>query len=159
MNPNLPRWMFSSLANHFAELTEDIDGLKYHVQGVDEPKTENFQNDSALFMMDGPIANEGSNGVEWYVVDLCILLTDIVQSRDIAYDIHSWAGIYQANMLNEPMQIFKLGDGPEDDDTLIGCLTPATDRRNNVWVHNYGQVDKDLRVKQVSINGRFYLYC
>lgn len=161
MNPNLPRWMYSSLAQHFKTVADGIP-LNYYVEGVDEPESSDFQNDAALFKMDGPTAYEGSAaaGDEWYAVDLFILLTDIVQlTNDNAYDIHRWAGVFQSSMIDDALTIYKYGDGPDDDASLIGCLVPDNSLRNNVRVVNYGQVDKDLRIKQVSVNGRFLLHC
>lgn len=159
MDHNLPRWIFSSCAKHFGTVAATIPTIKYHVQGVDEPEIENFQNDSALFIMDGPVAYYGSNGVEWYRVELCILLTDIIQrTGDSAYAIYEWAGKFQASMLNDMINIKKFGSGADDDPTtLIGCLVPDNRLSNNVWVHNYGQLDKDLRIKQVAVTGRFIL--
>jgi len=160
MNTNLPRWMFSSMAKHFSDVAATIPELTYYVEGIDEPESENFQNDSVLFKMDGPIAHQGSGDVEWYTVEIMILLTDIIQlTNDNAYDIYTWAGVFQGSMLNDALGIYRFGDGVEDDDSLICCLAPDPSVRNNVRVVSYGQIDKDLRIKQVSINGRFVLHC
>lgn len=165
MNANLPRWLYSSMAKHFNTVSGTITAptIKYFVQGVDEPEVGDFQEDSALFRMDGPVARQGSQGVEWYTVEIMILLTDIVQTTgDNAYSIYEWAGVFQASMLNDALQIFRYGDpaaDPENDDSLIGCLQPDPSLKNNVRVFSYGQIDKDSRIKQVSINGRFLLYC
>lgn len=157
MNVNLPRWVFASLAKHFADVTATIPELRYYVEGVDEPEPGDFQNDAAAFKMDGPIAHQGS-GTNWYSLEIMILLTDIIsQTNDSAYKIYEWAGIYQANLLNEPLSIFRYGDGPDDDQSLIGCLSPDTRVKNNVRVVSYGNLDKDLRIKQMSVNGRFIL--
>lgn len=158
MNSNLPRWIFSSMAKHFSTVASPL-SLNYHVQGVDEPQPGDFQADSSLFRMDGPIAYQSAGGEEWYKVEIMILLTDIVQlTNDNAYDIYTWAGAFQASMLNDALQVFRYGTGPEDDGSLIGCLVPDPDLKNNVRVFSYGQIDKDLRVLQVSVNGRFALY-
>lgn len=158
MNSNLPRWIFSSMAKHFSGVATPL-SLNYHVQGVDEPEPGDFQADSSLFRMDGPIAYQSAGGEEWYKVEIMILLTDIVQTtNDNAYDIYTWAGAFQASMLNDALQVFRYGTGPEDDGSLIGCLVPDPDLKNNVRVFSYGQIDKDLRVLQVSVNGRFALY-
>lgn len=160
MNSNLPRWMFSSMAKHFDTVAGTITGLNYHVQGVDEPEPGDFQADSALFRMDGPLAFQSAGSEEWFKVEIMVLLTDIVRTtNDNAYDIYEWAGAFQASMLNDALQIFKYGSGPEDDGSLIGCLVPDPELKNNVRVFSYGQIDKDLRVLQVSVNGRFALYC
>lgn len=160
MNVNLPRWMFTSLSEHFRTVTGTIPALTYYVEGVDEPEAGDFQNDTAIFKMNGPIAHQGSSNDEWYSIEIMVLLTDIIQlTGDNAYSIYEWAGIFQGSMLNDVIQIFRYGTGVEDDDTLVGCLQPDPSVNNNVRVVSYGQVDKDLRIKQVSINGRFVLHC
>jgi hypothetical protein len=146
------------MAEHFRTVAVTA-GLRYYVEGVDEQESADFQNDSSLFKMDGPVAHQGSNGVEWYSVEMMILLTDIIQlTGDNAYSIYEWAGAFQASMLNDALAIYRYGSGGQDDQKLIGCLEPDPDVRNNVRVVSYGQVDKDLRIKQVSINGRFVLH-
>ena len=151
--------MFSSVAKHFSDLAATMPELTYYVEGIDEPEIGVFQSDSMLFKLDGPIAHQGS-GIEWYTVEIMVLLTDIIQlTSDNAYDIYRQAGIIQGSMLNDTIQILRFGAGVEDDDSLIGCLEPDTSVRNNVRVASYGQIDKDLRIKQISINGRFVLHC
>lgn len=156
MNLNLPRWIFSSMAEHFRTLAPS--GVEYYVEGVDEEEALNFQNNSMLFRMDGPIAFQSTSGEEWYKIEIQILLTDIVATtNDNAYDIYTWAGIVQGDMLNNSLPVYRYGNGGEDDDSLIGCLEPDTSVRNNVRVASYGQIDRDSRVKQVSVNGKFVL--
>ncbi len=67
MNVNLPRWMFSSMVEHFRTVTPA--GVAYFVEGVDEEEAANFQVDSMLFRMDGPFAYQSSGGEEWYKVE------------------------------------------------------------------------------------------
>lgn len=156
MNVNLPRWMFSSMAEYFRTLTPA--GVTYFVEGVDEEEALNFQADSMLFRMDGPIAYQSSGGEEWYKVEIQLLFSDIVETtNDNAYDVYTWAGIIQGAMLNNSLPIYRYGSGVEDDDSLIGCLEPDTSVVNNIRVASYGMIDKDQRVKQVSVNGKFVL--
>ncbi len=156
MNVNLPRWMFSSMAEYFNTLAPA--GVEYFVEGVDEEGALNFQTDSMLFRMDGPIAFQSSGGEEWYKVEIQILLTDLVATTgDNAYDVYTWGGIIQGAMLNNALPIYRYGSGGEDDDSLIGCLSPDTSVTNNVRIASYGMIDKDMRVKQVSVNGKFVL--
>ncbi len=157
MNVNLPRWCFSSMAEHFRVVAATVP-IDYFVEGVDEETALDFQRDSSLFRMDGPIAFQGSSGVEWYRLEIQILLTDLVATtNDNAYDVYSWAGVFQGEMLNSPLPIYRYGSGVEDDQTLIGCLEPDNKAKSNIRVASYGMVDKDYRVKQVSVNGKFIL--
>lgn len=159
MNVNLPRWIFSSMAEHFRTVASGI-SLPYFVEGVDEEEALDFQRDSSLFRMDGPFAFQASGATldEWYKVEIQILLTDLVAlTNDNAYDIYAWAGVFQGSMLNDALPIYRYGSGGEDDQSLIGCLEPDTSVKNNIRVASYGMVDKDWRVKQVSVNGKFVL--
>jgi hypothetical protein len=135
----------------------DSISIQFFVEGSDEEEPQDFQKDSALFRMDGPVVFQGSSE-EWYSIELQILLTDIVASTtDNAYGIYRWAGVFQGSMLNDTISILRCGNGPEDDDSLIGCLAPDPSVRNNIRLANYGVVDKDSRVRQMSINGKFLL--
>lgn len=158
MNPNLPRWLFSSLAKEFKTVADSLN-LPYHVEGVDEDEFFKFSNDSVLFRMTGPVAFTGTAAEddEWYSVELQILLTDLMNLKtDNAYDVLDWAGVFQARML-EALQITRTGNGPEDDGTLIGCLQPDPTLRNNIRTVNYGVLDREDRVRQFSVNGKFIL--
>jgi len=157
MNVNLPRWIFSSMCDHFQDVADTIP-LRFFIEGVDEAEALDFQSDSGLFRMDGPIAFQGSASDEWYKVEMQVLLTDIVATtNDNAYDIYAWAGVFQGSMLNDSLPVYRFGSGGEDDDSLLGCLEPDTSVKNNVRIASYGMVDKDWRVKQVSVNGKFVL--
>ena len=157
MNVNLPRWTFSSMAQYWSAVATTI-GVNYFVEGVDEDTAADFQADSILFRMDGPIAFQGTSIDEWYRVEMQLLLTDIIAlTKDEAYSIYTWAGIIQGKMLNEALPIYRYGSGAEDDQSLIGCLMPDPDAESNIRVASYGMLDMDYRVKQVSVTGKFLL--
>lgn len=152
MNANIPKWITASIASHFKGVTDGLT-IRYFVEGVDEPESDDFQEDSALLRVNGPVVVEGSNNEEWYFVEIQILLTDIMQlTEDNAYDILTHAGVYQKSML-ENIPIKEIGDSGD----LIGCLAPDKSIKNNVRVVNFGQVDKTARVRQMSVTGRFIL--
>ena len=158
MNKNLPRWVFSSLCEHFQGVADSIP-LRLFIEGVDEEESLNFQEDSALFRMDGPISFDASSHEEWYKVEIQILLTDLIAlTNDNAYEIYEWAGEFQSDMMNSDIPIYRYGMGAEDDQSLIGCLHPDHSVKNNIRMASYGMVDKDWRIKQVSVNGKFILY-
>lgn len=160
MDTNLPRWSHASMAKFFSDLVATLpsDGRpRYHVEGVDEDEALDFQHDSILFRMVGPYAYGGSN-TEWFKFEIQVLCTDIVQTtKDRAWTVFQWAGVIQDAMLG-PMPIYKFGDGPDDDrDVLVGCLQPDDTIGDAIRVVPYGQVDKEVRVKQVAVIGKFLL--
>ena len=151
MNPNLPRWIFASLNGHFDSVASGL-SVRFHVEGVDEDEALDFTSDNILFRLNGPFADIGI-GLEIYRVETQILLTDIIETTGgNPYDIYVWAGKYQEAML-EAIPIYRRGNGAEDDDSLIGCLNPDFRRKDPIRVVSYGEVDRDARIKQVSVNG------
>jgi hypothetical protein len=135
-------------------------GVNYFVEGVDEDEAGDFQSDSILYRMDGPILFQGSAATddEWYRVEMQLLCTKLVTlTNDNAYEIYEWAGTIQAAMANESLPIYRYGSGVEDDDSLIGCLQPDPNAKSNIRVASYGMLDANWRVKQVSVNGKFIL--
>ncbi len=154
-NPNIPRWVMASLTDLFKEVSDDLN-LHYFVEGVDEEEPEDFNRNSALFRMNGPDVKLGG-GTETHRLELQILLTNLpnVPSEN-AYEPYRWAGAFQETMLG-PLPIYKYGTGPEDDQSLIGCLEPDPNILDYVRIVSYGQIDKTSRVRQLSVNGRFVL--
>jgi len=146
------------MAEHFRKVAATQSGLRYVVHGADEAEAADFQSDTGVFRLTGPVAHQGSSTDEWYGVEIMILLTDIVNSGDNPYTIWNWAGAFQGSMLNDALGIYRYGTGVDDDQSLIGCLEPDQSVRNNVRVVDYGIVDKDLRVHQISVIGRFVLH-
>jgi len=152
MDPLLPKHLMSSLAVYFEPIAA-AQGISYFVEGVNEDSTDVFQTDSALLRMNGPILFEGTSTEEWYGIEIQILLTDIMQSNEPAYNIYEWSGAFQQALQNV-IQIFDF-DPPEE---LIGCLQPDRSVRNNIRVVNYNIVDRDVRVRQMSVNARYILH-
>ena len=158
MNVNLPRWMFTSMSEHFRTVAATQTGLNYHAHGIEAPESADYQSDTSTFRMSGPTAHQGSSVDEWYDVEIMILLNDIIDyDGENAYKIYDWAGAFQGSMLNDALGIYKYGTGVGDDQSLINCLEPDPSVRSNVRVVDYGIVDKDLNIHQIAIIGRFIL--
>ena len=156
MDANLPRWLQASLNTYFKDISDGIP-LPFFVEVIDEDTINVFQQDHVILRMVGPMLYEGSKGERWATLEVQILLTDIRQSSENAYNIFTWAGIFQEAML-APIPIYRYGTGPSDDDTLLGCLQPDPGVRNHVRTVNYGQMDKELRITQMSVIARYLLY-
>lgn len=156
MDANLARWLQASLGKYFKNVSDGI-SLPFFVEAVDEDTIDLFQKDHAIMRMTGPLIYQGVKNERWATLEVQILLTDIRQSSENAYKILEWAGIYQEALL-APIPIYKYGTGPQDDGTLIGCLQPDPSVPNHVRVVNFGQMDKELRINQVSVIAKFLLY-
>lgn len=154
MDPLLPKYLIQSLAEYFRPIVSSL-GIEFFVDTIDEEQDDIFQKDSCVLRMDGPILQEGSKDVEWYKIEIQLLLTDIRQSKENAFNIYEWAGTLQ-KALQDPIPIFQIAE-EEIDDVLINCLAPDKSVRNNIRVVNFFAGDTDLRVRQMSIQGKFTL--
>lgn len=155
MDPNLPKYLVSSLAEYFKAEVDNL-GVTFFVETIDEARPEHFQTDSVVFKMNGPILYEGSKDYEWYRIEIHLLVTDIKRHhKENPYAIYEWVGALQKAM-QAPMPIYKFAENEEDDE-LIGCLEPDRSLSNNIRVVNYFMEDRAVDVHQQSIHGRYIL--
>lgn len=157
MDPMLPKHIMASIAEYFRPIVFGL-GVRFVVDGIDSVTDEDYQRDSIFLRMNGPTLHEGSSGVEWYTLEIQLVITDIIQTTiENSYNIYEWSGILQ-RALQAPLPIFQFDpSGDPEQDILIGCLEPDKNTRNNIRVANYQVIDKDLPVRQMSVNGKFIL--
>ena len=152
IDPNLPRYLMSSLSVRFAAVATTL-GINFYVEEVDEDERDDHKQNKAEFRMNGPYTYEGS-GVTYHKIELQVLLTRFNrETGHNAYDIFDWAGAYQLSM-STAIPIYDYGDGIVDP-VLIGCLEVDSNVREPIRIVNYGQVDRTTRVVQMSVNGKF----
>ncbi|KPK52074.1 MAG: hypothetical protein AMS22_09865 [Thiotrichales bacterium SG8_50] len=157
MNENLARWTAASINVYFKTVADTI-GLTYFVEGVDERDSGTMLAEHAELRLSGPFIREVSNGYWRIHVDVNVMLTDQMKmSTEGAYDIHDWGGAFLAAML-EPIPVYRLGAGVEDDDSLIGCLTQRKGFSEPVRLIHFGQVSREDRIRQAVVDGRFEMY-
>jgi hypothetical protein len=147
---NVARWIFSSVAAHFAPVASSIP-LLYHVEGVDERGDEVSRNDSVELRLTGPNIKE-VNGRYHSSTEINVLLTNYMKMLEDTYSLVDWTGKFQAEMM-ERIPIYKLGSGTFDDGSLLGCLLP--DSKRGVKAFYFGQIDKVDRIRQSEVDGLY----
>ena len=161
MRADWVRWIHASLAVAMKDVAEDCD-LPCLVDPLEE-RTEEFMEapNSATVRISGPVDTQYGKGFHRLFVDVSVLLQGVVCGRDNAYDIFKWAGIF-ADALNDSIPVYNYGDEEgdyveDDDSTLVqlGCLITRPGRPVNTF--NFGQVEKDLKTKQVETNASLYI--
>ena len=150
---NLPRWIFASLAKHF-EVVSATNNIPYFVEGVDERDKDNMQGSHSELRVTGPFIKEIANGQYHVEAVLNILVTFNMDMKGSAYEIVQWCGIFQDEML-APLPVYKLGDGPDDDQSLVGCLRAKGGSRDAVRVFHFVQVHITDRIRQSEVDGIF----
>jgi len=154
MDENLARWIFQSLASHFKSVADGI-SLLYFVDGIDERSSDTMQENHVELRVSGPELKEISNGYYSVKVIANLLFTKNMDevSAD-AFDLIQWTGVF-ANVMLQPIPIYRKGSGVEDDDTLIGCLQVHKGRNDAVRVFHFGQLDKDTRIRQSELDALY----
>ena len=151
MDKNLARWIFQSIAKHFVATANGL-SLPYFVEGIDERTDDNMRVSHVELRVTGPETKETSKG--FYTVK-CVINFMFTKNMDEAsanaFDIIQWTGVF-AQVMQEPIPIYKLGSGSEDDGTLVGCLRAHEGRNEAVRIYHFGQLDKDTRVRQSEVD-------
>lgn len=152
MDKNLARWIFQSIASHFVATANGI-SLPYFVEGIDERSPATMRESHVELRVTGPDIKEVANGQYDIKCVINFLFTKNMDevSAD-AFDLIQWTGVF-ADVMLEPIPIYKKGVGPEDDeDTLIGCLRVHKGKNEAVRTYHFGQLDKDTRVRMSELD-------
>ena len=157
-NHNWPRWIFASAADHFKQAADNI-GLPMLIEGIDEREAEKMRADDHVeFRINGPAVRELSRGYFRLDVDVNLMLTSMMGGQtQNAYDIVQHAGVFQ-QAASGPIPVFKFGEGPEDNETLLGCLTLRSGKRDAIRVIHFGQISRVDRIRQSAVDARYQLY-
>ena len=152
MDQNLARWLFQSIVVHFQSTASGL-SLPYYIEGVDEISDDNMRADHVELRVTGPNYKEVSNG--FYTVDIVINFL-FTKQMDIsgadAFDIVRWTGEF-ANVMLEPVPIYKIGTGVDDDpNELVGCIQVKKGRNEAVRIYHFGQIDKETRIRQSEVD-------
>ena len=151
IDPNWTRWIMASTSVAFDAAVD----LPMFLEGQ-ERDTKDLK-DFFEFRIDGPWYTErGRNDWRIYVE-----INLLVQSAMRVKDFHSHArNLGKVAAAFTDIQIFRCGDGPDDDDSLLGCLQLSQNdrRRERVVTSNFGQIDPHIRVQQGTIEGHYQMF-
>ena len=151
LRENLPRWLFASLATHFKENTGS---LVTHIDG--ENRLPDQGQDFAEFRMDGPRITELS-AREFYVWVAINILVQHTQQEDDFHGIQRSFGLV-LEAFDRQISIFKYGNGVDDDQSQLTCVSLVQRKPNDIQVNNFGIITKDLGLQQGTIEGHYETY-
>lgn len=149
INVNWNRWILTSAFDHFTTRVGEnlvLDGMDR--DGLDKDPL------FAEFRLDGPRIQQLNKNYYrlWFSINILVTAAidpvDLTKKHDLIGDI--------ANAFTLEMAIKKFGTGPDDDDSLLECATLSDDFP--VRVNQLGQIDKDLRIEQATIEGQYLLF-
>lgn len=151
IDPNWTRWILASTSVYF---DTNID-LPMFLEG--QERNTNDDKNFFEFRIDGPNYTERTRD-DWRVY---VEINLLVQTTMIITDFHKHhknLGVVAAPFGN--IEIFRCGNGPGDDDSLLGCLQLIqNDRtRERVVTSNFGQIEPDVKVQQGTVEGHFEMF-
>lgn len=148
-NPNWPRWLFASTSKHFNDRRGDV---SFYIEGqernVPAPK------DLFEFRMDGPYETELNKNYWRLYIEISILIQSTKDDSDY-HRIHRHCGTVASAFTTIP--VYKYGDGVDDDQSLLGCLTLIQDvgKRERIQINHFGQIDASTPLLQSSVEGHY----
>jgi hypothetical protein len=151
INKNWQRWAWASFSKTFADYFAN-NSIHCFVDGDDRQTSE--LTDFVEFRMDGLQVRE-LNSPNYYRLYLPVnILVKSTMNLERTHHFPQLIGTTSAAFVPS-IDIFKYGNGPDDDQSLLVCMTLMQDRLNQVRVNNFGQVDETVRVQQATVEGHY----
>lgn len=145
---NLPRWILASASKYFSDVAI-ANNLHYFVEGTTR-ETEEYQK-SIEFRMDGPDFTRLSK--DYYRIDVNInILWSYNQDDEDFHETERIKGILIDAMTD--LCVYKYGDGPNDDNSLIGTLQ----LKQAVKANNFGLIQQNTRLIQGTVEGSYSMF-
>jgi hypothetical protein len=154
-NPNWGRWIFASIATYLKQVASE-NKVPIMVEGLDERTTEFMQaSDRVEVRITGPFTRELSHNYYTIGVDVNVLLSNRFDAPDKdRYSFTRIAGVFQ-EALDGPIAVYKYGEGEDDDQSVLGCLSPLSGRNQEVRMLHFGQVDPTDGLRQSMVDARY----
>ena len=151
MNKHWPRWIFASVTKHFGDNLEDLD-VFYEGQ---KRSAEDYSTDLVEVRVDGPYFLQLGATLWLAKMEANLLVQAAMDDHDF-HKIHSMVGIV-AKAFTSGIVVYKYGDGPDDDDSIIGCLELLQDRRDRdlLTINHFGQINPDRQLLQATVEGHY----
>lgn len=154
-NKNWPRWIFASIADHF-KAAADENEIPLLIEGIEDRTSEKIRKIShAELRVNGPVVRELSKNYFYLTVNVNVILQSMMTEEN-GYDIIQDCGVFLEAM--GPFDVFKHGNGPEDDGTFLGCLDLRTDVNEAVFVAHFGQLNQETRIRESMVGGKYQIF-
>lgn len=153
-NEHWPRWVQSSVGKHFKDVAI-LGNYPSLVEEIEE-RTSAFQESPQRIeiRVNGPFCKELSKDYWRFEVDPYLFIYSHMDGTlTNAYEGTIMAGLL-AQAAAQPIPVYKFGNGVDDDQSQIGCLTLRRGNDESVKVFHFGEVDKVNRIVQLAVDVR-----
>jgi len=152
-NPNWGRWIFASMSGEFKGQFESNFGV--FIEGTHRGLPANTE--LLEFRMDGPTQKQPSRGYFILGVEVNILVRSFMDDRDFHKIRRSCGEV--ATWLMQNHCIYRYGDGPDDDDSLLGTLQFKNRTFREVSpINHFGQIDPAYQLEEATVEAVFELH-
>ena len=153
INANWDRWITAGINVHFKNAPEMTAKVILEGQPLDVPKEDRVE-----IRVDGPFYRKKFKNDPYEVdVEINVLITTVLELANSGniYRQKTLVGIVTALFTTIP--IYKCGNGPDDDASLLGCLKLKTDGNDPLEARNFGQIHQDLNIQQGIVEGHYQM--
>ena len=150
-NPNWDRWILASVSDHFKINVQDVFSLKEFVEG--QPRDTNKNKQWFEVRMDGPFCKEQQKNQWLLVMEInCLVSTSM---DDFDFHTHRQNTGNVASGFESCINVYRYGDGPLDDQSLLGVLKLRKGLEGRVVTTHFGQIDPIVKMQQTTIEGHY----
>jgi hypothetical protein len=105
--------------------------------------------------IDGPTFTIPSKGCYRGRVEVNILCISVMKDNDF-HEIHRMVG-QAAEVLAQAICVYRLGDGPNDDQSFLGRLTLLQGEGDKLEANHLGQIDRKTKIVQAMVESHYRL--
>lgn len=152
-NPNWGRWIFATMSGNFKSRFEGTFGT--FIEGTHRGLPANTE--LLEFRMDGPMWKQPSRNYFILDVEINILVRSFMDDKDYHKMRRSTGEV--AAWLAKNHCIYRYGDGPDDDNSLLGTLQLKNRTfRELLRVNHLGQIDPQYMLEEATVEASFQMY-
>lgn len=144
------RWCYASITKHFEERKSSY---SLYLEG-DERITQDL-NQFAELRIDGPFIQILQKYSYWLNMEINVLCQTHVDPRR-HYEPQVIVGVFTKAFENT-INVYKLGDGPFDDGSLLGCFHLQRDPKEALDINYFGIIKEDVKLTHTTIEGHYLL--
>lgn len=150
INADWVRWCFASINTHFEGMRG---GYELYIEG--DERTQLNEAEFAELRIDGPFILVPQKKLYYLDVEINILCQTHLDPRK-HYKAQVMVGAFLRAFRNL-IPVYKYGDGPFDDNSLLECFHLQRDLRERVNINYFGIIRPDSRVIHTTIEGHYRL--
>jgi len=146
-DPNWDRWIFASVSDHFVNRTS------YPVYIEGQHRETNELESFIELRIDGPYYTEYSKGYWRVYVEINVMCQHIKNNTEW-HAIRRLAG-HVATIFEPCIRVYKYGNGPSDDQTLLDSLIRMDSKRERIQTSHFGQIEPRTEVEQATVEAHY----